>query len=72
MDLKIKTKLGTLLSRYRELGLREKEPGFETYIRRGDAYHRVCNICYIPEKDCIQVAVYNNGLIHRHDIKFDT
>ena len=60
MELKKKTKAGTLIARYKQDGI--DYPGFWIDLfRKGKQLQPICNIEYDPNKDCIQVVVYGSG-----------
>ena len=59
MELKKKTKIGTLIARYKQ---DDNYPGFWIDIfRKGKHSQPICNIEYDPYKNCIQVVVYGDG-----------
>lgn len=58
MELKKKTNLGTLMSRYKQ---DNTYPGFWIDLRQADGeLVPICNVEYEPTKNCIQIVVYED------------
>lgn len=59
MNMKKKTNLGTLTARYKP---DEIYPGFWIDLRREDGeLVPICNVEYEPNKNCIQIVVYQEA-----------
>lgn len=59
MKLQKKTNLGTLTARYKP---DEIYPGFWIDLRREDGeLVPICNVEYEPNKNCIQIIIYENA-----------
>lgn len=60
MELKRKTKLGTLVARYARSDA--DYPGFWIDLSKsGKPMQPICTVEYEPAEDCIRVIVYGNG-----------